>query len=222
MYIIVVGGGKVGYYLTKTLVNEGYEVFLVEKNPVKVQIYRDRFGAIVMQGDGAEVATLAAAGAGRADVVIAVTGDDEDNLVICQVARERFGVRRTIARVNNPKNEELFRRLGIDVTVSQTNVILSLIEQQIPERPFVHLLALRHADLAIVEAKVAAESPVVNQPIWQLPLPPEAIITAIIRRGELIIPTGQTVIEPGDELIIVTKQQREAELRELLCAPATT
>jgi trk system potassium uptake protein TrkA len=221
MYIIVVGGGKVGYYLTKTLVNEGYEVFLIEKNPVKVQIYRDRFGAIVMQGDGAEVAALAAAGAGRADVVIAVTGDDEDNLVICQVARERFGVRRTIARVNNPKNEELFRRLGIDVTVSQTNVILSLIEQQIPERPFVHLLALRHADLAIVEAKVAAESPVVNQPIWQLPLPPEAIITAIIRRGELIIPTGQTVIEPGDELIIVTKQQREAELRELLCAPAT-
>jgi trk system potassium uptake protein TrkA len=222
MYIIVVGGGKVGYYLTKTLVNEGYEVFLIEKNPVKVQLYRDRFGAIVMQGDGAEVATLAAAGAGRADVVIAVTGDDEDNLVICQVARERFGVRRTIARVNNPKNEELFRRLGIDVTVSQTNVILSLIEQQIPERPFVHLLALRHADLAIVEAKVAEQSPVVHQPICQLPLPPESIITAILRRGEVIIPSGQTVIEPGDELIIVTKQQREAELRELLCAPATT
>lgn len=220
MYIIVVGGGKVGYYLTKTLVNEGYEVFLIEKNPAKVQVYRDRFGAIVMQGDGAEVAKLAAAGAGRADVVIAVTGDDEDNLVICQVARERFGVRRTIARVNNPKNEELFRKLGIDVTVSQTNVILSIIEQQIPERPFVHLLALRHADLAIVEAKVSEDSPVIHQPIWQIELPPEAIITAILRHGDLIIPTGQTVIEPGDELIIVTKQQREAELRELITGPA--
>jgi trk system potassium uptake protein TrkA len=216
MYILVVGGGKVGYYLTKTLVNEGYEVFLIEKNPIKVHIYRERFGAIVMQGDGAEVATLAAAGAGRADVVIAVTGDDEDNLVICQVARERFGVRRTIARVNNPKNEELFRRLGVDVTVSQTNVILSLIEQQIPERPFVHLMALRHADLAIVEIKVAEDSPVINQPIWQIPFPPEVIVTAILRRGEVIIPTGQTIVEPGDELIVVTKQQREAELRELL------
>src|SRR6185312_5292487 len=105
-----------GYYLTKTLVNEGYEVFLIEKNPVKVSIYSERFGAIVMQGDGAEAATLAAAGANRADVVIAVTGEDEDNLVICQMAKERFKVQRCIARVNNPKNEELFRRLGIDVT----------------------------------------------------------------------------------------------------------
>lgn len=216
MYVIVVGGGKVGYYLTKTLVNEGYEVFLVERNPVKCHIYAERFGAIVMQGDGAEAATLEAAGAGRADVVIAVTGDDEDNLVICQMAKEKFRVGRSIARVNNPKNEELFRKLGIDVTVSQTNVILSIIEQQIPERPFVHLLALRHADIAIVEAKVSAESPVVDQPIQRIEFPPDVIVSAILRDGGVVIPTGQTVILEGDEVIAVTKREREAELRHLL------
>lgn len=216
MYIILVGGGKVGYYLTKTLINEGYEVFLIEKNPIKCHTYSERFGSVIMQGDGAEAATLAAAGAARADVVIAVTGEDEDNLVICQMAKEKFHVGRTIARVNNPKNEELFRRLGIDVTVSQTNVILSLIEQQIPDLPFVHLMSLRHADLAIVEAKVAEHSPILDQPIERIQFPPEVIVTAILRKGGLIIPTGQTVIRSGDELICVTKREREEALQELL------
>ncbi|HVX31451.1 MAG TPA: NAD-binding protein [Nitrolancea sp.] len=216
MYIILVGGGKVGYYLTKTLINEGYEVFLIEKNPIKCHTYSERFGSVIMQGDGAEAATLAAAGAARADVIIAVTGEDEDNLVICQMAKEKFHVGRTIARVNNPKNEELFRRLGIDVTVSQTNVILSLIEQQIPDLPFVHLMSLRHADLAIVEAKVAEHSPILDQPIERIQFPPEVIVTAILRKGGLIIPTGQTVIHAGDELICVTKREREEALQDLL------
>ncbi|HET7034756.1 MAG TPA: NAD-binding protein [Thermomicrobiaceae bacterium] len=216
MYIVVVGGGKVGYYLTKTLLNEGYEVFLIEKNPVKCATYADRFGAVVMQGDGAEAGALADAGVARADVVIAVTGDDEDNLVISQLAKERFGVRRVIARVNNPKNEELFRKLGIDVTVSQTNVILSLIEQQIPNLPFVHLMNLRHSDLAIVDAKVSAESPVVDQPIERIQFPPEVIVSAIMRQGDVIVPSGQTVIHAGDQLICVAKREREEALRDLL------
>ena len=216
MYIILVGGGKVGYYLTKTLINEGYEVFLIEKNPIKCHTYSERFGSVIMQGDGAEAATLAAAGAARADVVIAVTGEDEDNLVICQMAKEKFHVERTIARVNNPKNEELFRRLGIDVTVSQTNVILSLIEQQIPNLPFVHLMSLRHADLTIVEARVSEHSPVLDRPVEKIELPPEVIITAILRKGALIIPTGQTVVRAGDELICVTKREREEALQDLL------
>ena len=216
MYIILVGGGKVGYYLTKTLINEGYEVFLIEKNPIKCHTYSERFGSVIMQGDGAEAATLSAAGAARADVVIAVTGEDEDNLVICQMAKEKFHVGRTIARVNNPKNEELFRRLGIDVTVSQTNVILSLIEQQIPNLPFVHLMSLRHADLAIVEARVSEHSPILDRQIERIELPPEVIITAILRKGGLIIPTGQTVVRAGDELICVTKREREEELQDLL------
>ncbi len=153
MYIIVVGGGKVGYYLTKTLLVEGHEVLLIERDRQKVDVYNERLGSVVLAGDGAEAATLSAAGAQRADVVIAVTGEDEDNLVVCQMSKARFHVPRAIARVNNPKNETLFQRLGIDVTVSQTEHILKLIEQKIPEKSFVHLLNLRHDELTIVEAR---------------------------------------------------------------------
>jgi trk system potassium uptake protein len=220
MYIIVAGGGKVGFYLTKTLITEGYEVLLIEKNPVKCEIYLEQFGAAVMQGDAAEASRLQEAGANRADVVIAVTGDDEDNLVICQVAKERFQVRRTIARVNNPKNEELFRMLGIDATVSNTNVIMNMIEQQIPDLPFVHLMALKHEELAIVEIKVSDQSEVIDQEIQNIRFPRDVIITALIRKGELIIPGGQTVIKPGDELILVTRRSQEEALRRLLTVEA--
>ncbi len=217
MYILIVGGGKVGYYLTKTLVNEGTnEVLLIEKNPQKVAIFTERFGEVVMQGNGDEAATLAAAGAKRADLVIAVTGDDEDNLVICQVAKTHFNVPRTIARVNNPKNEELFRRLGIDTTVSSTNVILNLIEQLIPQRSFVHVMTLRHADMAIVEGIIPEHSQVAGQSLAEIPFPSGVVIAAIHRGAELILPTGSSVLYPGDEVIAVTKRDQEAELRDLL------
>lgn len=216
MYLIVVGGGKVGYYLTKTLVHEGYEVLLVEKNPRKCDTYTERFGAVVMNGDGAEAATLAAAGASRADVVIAVTGDDEDNLVICQMAKHRFNVKRTIARVNNPKNEDLFRILGIDVTVNPTNVILSLIEQQIPDLHFVHLLALKHAQLAVVEASVADDSPIAGRTLSEIRLPSETSLIAVLRGSDIIVPTGQTTLMGGDEVIAISRRESEDELRRLL------
>lgn len=216
MYIIVVGGGKVGYYLTKTLVNEGHEVLLIERDPAKVEIYAERFGSVVLAGDGAEAATQATAGAARADVVIAVTGEDEDNLVVCQVAKTKFHVGRTIARVNNPKNEHLFRMLGIDVTVSQTNFILNLIEQAIPERNFIHLLSLRHADLSIIEATISEESPVANQTIDEIELPVDCVIAAIARGADVIVPRGSTTINPGDEVIAITHRTEEEELRRLL------
>ncbi len=219
MYILIVGGGKVGYYLTKTLVTEGsHEVLLIEQNPRKVEVYAERFGSVVVQGKGDEVATLAAAGAARADVVIAVTGDDEDNLVICQVAKRRFNVARTIARINNPKNEDLFRRLGIDSTISATNVLLNLIEQLIPQRHFVHLMTLRHADLAIVEGDIPAGSPVAGQTLAEIPFPAGVVIAAIHRGAELILPTGSTELLEGDQVIAVTKRDQESALRELLTA----
>jgi len=136
MYIIVVGGGKVGYYLTKSLLEEGHEVLMIEKDPRKCASLIDEIGVNVLQGDGCEAATVAEAGMNRADAVIAVTGDDEDNLVVCQVAKQKFKVPRTIARINNPKNERIFRQLGIDVTVSSTELILSQIKQVIPASRF--------------------------------------------------------------------------------------
>src|SRR5204862_2642033 len=206
MYIMVVGGGKVGYYLTKTLVNEGYEVLLIEKNPKKTAIYAERFGSVIVEGDGAESSRLEGAGIGRADVVIAVTGDDEDNLVICQTAKKRFNVPRTIARVNNPKNEEIFKKLGIDVTVSATNIILSIIEQEIPERGLVHLFTLKHAQLAIVEATVEDSSPVEGKQLAEIDFPPNVVISAVLRDGTLMIPKGDTMLQAGDEVIALSNR----------------
>lgn len=216
MYILVAGGGKVGYYLTKTLVNEGHEVLLIERDHQKVETYAERFGAVVLEGDAAEASVLAAAGAARADVLIAVTGEDEDNLVICQMAKHKFHVPKTIARVNNPKNEELFKKLNTDVTVSQTNYILGLIEQAIPDRAFIHLLSLRHADLAIIEATVSESSPVANRTISEIDLPVSCVIAAIARQADVIVPDPTTVLLPNDEIIAVTHRSEEDELRQLI------
>ena len=216
MYIIVVGGGKVGYYLTKTLVNEGYEVLLIEKNARKADIYSERFGSVILEGDGAESSTLEAGGIGRADVVVAVTGDDEDNLVICQTAKKRFNVPRTIARVNNPKNEEIFKKLGIDVTVSSTNLILNVIEQEIPERGLVHLLTIKHAQLAIVEATVEPGSAVSGKPLSELSLPPNTVISAVLRDGTMTVPRGDTVLQAKDEVIAVVNRASEEALRRMI------
>jgi trk system potassium uptake protein TrkA len=216
MYIIVVGGGKVGYYLTKTLVSEGFEVLLIERSAEKVERFIEQFGAIVIAGDGAEAQTLKAAGAGRADVVIAVTGEDEDNLVICQMAKQKFHVAKTIARVNNPKNEHLFGVLGIDVTVSQTNHILHLIEQSIPGNAFVHLLSLADPDLVIVDARIDEGSPVADRALGEIELPPNSTIAAIWRNKKLITPSPTTDFQPGDDVIVITHRDREEELRRLL------
>ena len=216
MYILVVGGGKVGYYLTKTLVNEGYEVLLIEKSAKKVATYHERFGAVVLQGDGAESSTLREAGAGRADVIVAVTGDDEDNLVICQTAKKMFNVKRTIARVNNPKNEEIFKKLGIDVTISSTNLILSIIEQEIPERGMVHLMTLKHAQLALVEATVEHGAAVVGKSLTDVEFPENVVLSAVLRNGTLLIPRGDTVLQPRDEVIALSSKESEEPLRRML------
>jgi trk system potassium uptake protein TrkA len=216
MYIIIAGGGKVGYYLTKTLVNEGYEILLIEKSPKKVAVYAERFGSVVMEGDAAELSTLEAAGAARADVVVAVTGDDEDNLVICQTAKRLFNVPRTIARVNNPKNEEIFRRLGIDVTVSSTNIILSIIEQEIPQRGLVHLMTLKHAQVAIVEATVEEGAPVAGKTLAELHIPDNVVVSAVLRDGSLILPNGETVLQPDDEVIALANRESEEAFREMM------
>ena len=216
MYVIVVGGGKVGFYLTQSLLSEGHEVLLIERDPAKVDSFIEQLGTVAMAGDGAEASTLMAAGAARADVAVAVTGEDEDNLVICQMAKQKFHVGRTIARVNNPKNENLFRMLGIDVTVSQTDYILHIIEQSIPERSFVHLLSLTHGDLAIIDAKITDHSAVAHRTIGEITLPANTAITAVSRGNALIVPAQTTELLPGDDIIALTHRDQEEELRRLL------
>ena len=156
MFVLVVGGGKVGYYLAKELIDSGHEVALMEKDPGRARQIADEIGSIVIAHDGCEGKYLGEAGCNRADVVAAVTGDDEDNLVICQMAKHHFDVPRTIARVNNPKNEALFRHLGVDELISPTRMILGSIEQDIPVHELLHLAALGEGELELIEAHLQA------------------------------------------------------------------
>ena len=219
MYIVVVGGGKVGYYLTRELLEQGHEVLLVERNPEKVDEIIENLGNVAVLGDGCEVAVLAEAGAARSDVLVAVTGDDEDNLIASQIAKNHFNVPRAIARINNPKNEHIFHVLGIDVTVSATTVILSLIEHEMPRRALMHLLAVQHMGVEIVEAVLLAEAPGVGKSISELQLPPDSSIAAVIREGEFLIPSGHLRLQERDEIIALCKPERELALRNALLGP---
>ncbi len=215
MYIIVAGGGKVGRYLTEALVNDGYEVLLIEKLKWKVDQYTEQLGGVVVQGDGCEAQVLSDAGAGRADVIIAVTGDDEDNLVICQMAKRKFDVGRAIARVNNPKNERIFKHLGIDATVSHTNIILNLIEQEIPSHSLWHLSNLRASNLALVDVLLGLNSPAINKSLSSLKLPSQTRIVLVVRSGKSIIPEGSLVLQARDEVIVIVSGNNEEEIRSL-------
>jgi trk system potassium uptake protein TrkA len=215
MYVILVGGGKVGYYLCRTLLAEDHEVLLIEERADRAARIREEFGDIVLVGDGCETTTLEEAGVSRADVVTAVTGHDEDNLVICQVAKSRFGVPRTIARINNPKNKDIFTRLGIDSVVSSTEVIYHMIEQQIPTGDVIPLAALRKGSVEIIEADLIASSPVANKALAEIRLPPEAVIISVLRGDEVLVPSGDTVLQAGDTVIALVKEEREEELRRI-------
>jgi trk system potassium uptake protein TrkA len=218
MYIIVIGGGKVGFYLAKELLEQGHEVLIIERDARKCAALEDELGENVLQGDGCEVSTMTEAGMGRADVIVAVTGDDEDNLVVCQVAKHKFAVRRTIARLNNPKNEDIFRKLGIDVTVSSTDLILWQIEQVIPSESLVHLLTLRSFGVSFVELDIPPGAPVLGRTLRDLATPADCLLALVVRGGtSTIIPSGDTVLEAGDRVIAVAAEASEMALRRVLC-----
>ncbi len=216
MYIIVVGGGKVGYHLTSALINGGHEVFVIDQDAKKVADIVDDFGAISLKGDGAEPSLLAAAGASRADLLIATTGSDEDNLAACQLAMHVFNVGRTISVVNIPENEVLFNLLGIDLTVSSTQVILSGIEEELPERSPIHVLPLR-GSWEVVRFEILGDSAVAASPFHQVPLPPETQIVALISRDGHVKPLkGDTIIDPHDEVVALATVDSAEALHKLL------
>ncbi len=216
MYIIVVGGGKLGFYLTSALLSEGHEVLVLEKDASKCDFICDRLGSVCIRGDGCEARTLADAGTERADMLIAVTDEDEDNLVACQVAKHKFKVPRTIARINNPKNEALFKKLGIDVTVSSTTLILEHIEEEVPTHPLVHLLTLKGGALEVVEVRIPPNSPVVDKRMREVVLPPDSVICLLIGRWGAQVPTGDTILEADAQVVAVTRPEAEGALRAAL------
>ncbi|HEV8516630.1 MAG TPA: TrkA family potassium uptake protein [Candidatus Limnocylindrales bacterium] len=212
MYVIVVGGGKVGYYLTKELLAAGHEVVLLEKDPGRARQIADEVGSIVLNRDGCEGTHLSEAGANRAAIVCAVTGDDEDNLVVCQMAKHHFDVPRTIARVNNPKNEGLFRHLGVDDIISPTRTVLGAIEQDIPVHEILHLAQLGGGQLEVIEAQIADDSPAVGRRPRDIDLPDGCTLFVVIR-DEVAQPIRpETVFQPGDKVVAITKTDCSTEL----------
>jgi len=215
MYVIIVGSGNVGYYLAKQLVSAKHEVLVLEKDRARYRTVSEELGEVVMQGDGCEVAQQTEAGFGRADAVVAVTGSDDDNLVVCQMAKLEHNVPRTISRVNDPRNEKLFHKLGVDATVSSTKIIYNLIEQEVGGGEVIPLAALNRGNIEIVEVEIGARSPVLDREIRSLNLPPDALIISVIRDGHAVLPAGETIFTIGDSVIILVNADREHELRHV-------
>ena len=217
MYIIIIGGGRVGFYLTQALLTEGHEVLVVEKSALVYETIVEQLGSLCFRGDGCEAATLEEVGTGRADMLVAVTGDDEDNLVACQVAKHKYNVPRTIARLRNPQREALFNKLGVDVTVSSTKILLEVIQKEVPTHPLTHLLTLGDKGLGIVDIKISPDSPTVGKSIKELSLPKESKLALIIpKERKPRIPTAQTVLQAGDEVIALIPPELEETLRAAL------
>lgn len=215
MYVIIVGGGNVGYYLGKTLLSASHEVLILEKDRPRYRTIAEELGEVVMQGDGCEVALQLQAGFGRADAVVAVTGSDDDNLVVCQMAKMEHSVPRTISRVNDPRNEDLFQQLGIDATVSSTKIIYNLLEQEVGGGEVIPLAALNRGNIEIVEVEIGPKSPVLNYEIRTMSLPLEALIISIIRDGHALIPAADTRFTVGDSVIALVNADKEHELRDV-------
>lgn len=215
MYILVGGGGKVGFYLAQELLQANHEVLVIEREQARATAVADDLGENVMYGDCCEVSMLDAAGVARADLVCAVTGDDEDNLVMCEIARRR-GVPRTIARINNPENELLFKKRGIETTISATQAVLAQIESELPTSEMIPLLQL-HNGLELLEVKLPETSPVVGRRVRDILLPSESIVSLVVDPGGVPrIPSGETRLNAGDALVVVTPRENVELLREAL------
>ena len=220
MYVIVIGGGQVGFHLARALQEAKHEVLVIESDAAVCQALEDELGSeVVLHGDGCEATLLAEAGTSRADILVAVTGDDEANLVACQVAKHKFAVPRTISRMHNPRNEALFRKLGVDITVSSTSIILEHIEHEILTNPLLHLIAIRKRGLEIVAMTVAEQSRSVGRRIKDIAIPEGAVILLLIRGDyKPIIPDAETIIQAGDQAVALTPAEAENALKTALTA----
>ena len=220
MYIIIVGAGKVGWNLARELLAKDHEVTVIEEDRHRYLTVEQELEHNIQYGDASELWVLERAGVQRADMVIAVTGDDEDNILICQVAREKYGVERVIARCNNPRNLQHFELLGIKPAVSATDLILRLIEHEVPRYGFLHLLDLPQERLEIIEIEVAEGSPAAGAMVKDLGLPDGSLAIAILRHGTGFVPLADSVIEAGDEVLIVLDTGLETKITERFQPPA--
>jgi trk system potassium uptake protein TrkA len=211
-YIIIVGAGKVGWNLARELIEKDNEVTVIESNRERYLTVEQELEHNIQYGDASELWVLERAGIPRADMVIAVTGDDEDNMLICQVAKEKYLVDRIIARVNNPRNRETFDLLGIKPVVSATDLILRLIEHEVPEYGLVHLLDLPEQRLEIIEMELPEDSKAAGHRVGDLAMPEGSLLISVLREGTGFVPNSETVLQAGDEILAVLDPRVEEDL----------
>jgi len=217
MYVIVAGGGKVGANVTRTLLELGHEVTLIEQRPGRFARLEEELGPVVLRGDATEISTLERAGIARPpDLLLAVTGDDEDNLVISQLGKEGYGVPKAIARVNDPRNQQHFELLGITQTVCATTSILGLVEHEVPEHGLVRLLELQREGLQIVEVQIEKYAPVAGARAGGVSLPKGARLISVFRHGRSELVEPQTVLRPGDQVLAIVSAESAPALRRAL------
>jgi trk system potassium uptake protein len=221
MYVIIIGAGKVGLNLGRELRAKGHEVTLVESDPGRFAAVEEEFEHQAQYGDGSELWVMERAGVERCEMLIAVTGDDEDNMLICQVAREKYGVERIISRCNNPRNLQHFELLGVKPAVSATDLILRLIEHEVPKYGLVHLLDLPQERLEIIEIEIQDGSFADGKEVQELGLPDGSLVIAILRDGTGFVPLADSVVEAGDELLLVLDTGLEAKITQRLGGPTT-
>jgi trk system potassium uptake protein TrkA len=219
MYVIIVGAGKVGLNLGRELRAKGHEVTLIESDPTRFATVEEEFEHQAQYGDGSELWVMERAGVERAEMLIAVTGDDEDNMLICQVAREKYGVERIISRCNNPRNLQHFELLGVKPAVSATDLILRLIEHEVPKYGLVHLLDLPQERLEIIEIEIQEGSFADGKEVQALGLPDGSLVIAILRDGTGFVPLADSVVEAGDELLLVLDTGLEEKITQRLGGP---
>ena len=222
MFVIIVGGGKTGSQLATQLLSGGHQVKLIEDRVEVLERLREELPSeVIIAGDGSSPRVLESAGIEHAQVLAAVTGEDEDNLVITTLGRFEFGVRRIIARVNNPKNVWLFTpEMGVDVALSQSDILAKLIAEEMSLGDMMTLLKLRKGEFSIVEEKVDPQAVVVGKMLRDIELPPQCVFAAVIRKGQLIVPNGNTELAPVDEVIALVHSSQAVKLAELLGRPA--
>ncbi len=212
MYVVIAGAGKVGWNLARELIEKGNEVTLIESDRRRFLVVEQELEHAVQYGDSTELWVLERAGIARADMAIAVTGDDEDNIMICQLAKEKYLCERIIARVNNPRNLQHFKLLGIHPAVSATDLILRLIEHEVPKYGMVHLLDLAEDHLEIIELEVGADAPAAGRSVRDIALPRGALIISILRTDGGFVPTPESVVEAGDEVLVVLDPGLESDI----------
>jgi trk system potassium uptake protein TrkA len=204
MRVIVVGTGKLLYYLSRQFASKGYAVSLILADATEARALSRRVKAVVLHGDSSDPQVLEEAGARRADVVVALTPKDQDNLAVCQIAHKMFRVPRTLALVNDPQNEEVFRELGVSVAFSSTQIIARILEERAGFEDIANLIPLAEGRVTISEIALRAEAPAADKTLRDLPLPEGALVGGILRNGNVIVPRGDTYLRSGDRLIIIS------------------